>query len=76
MGLERYGEAMERRIDPRGRPYFWTMTAPDEQHLLEPGSDVEGLAEGYITLTPLHFDLTDRRRLSEIAGREWRFDIE
>src|SRR5205814_3967594 len=38
MGLERYGEAMERRIDPRGRPYFWTMTARDESHTLEPGT--------------------------------------
>ena len=72
MGLERYGEAMERRIDPRGRPYFWTMTAADEQHPLEPGTDVEGLADGYVTLTPLHFDLTDRRRLAESAHRAWQ----
>ena len=71
MGLERYGEAIERRIDPRGRPYFWTMTAPEE-HPLEPGTDVEALAEGYITLTPLHFDLTDRRRLAEASTRVWR----
>src|SRR5262245_13029533 len=72
MGLERYGEAMERRIDPRGRPYFWTMTVLDDAHQLEPGTDVEGLAEGYITLTPLHFDLTDRRRLADATKREWR----
>ena len=70
IGLERYGEAIERRIDPRGRPYFWTMNTPEE-HPLEPGTDVEGLAEGYITLTPLHFDLTDRRRLAEIVDRPW-----
>lgn len=74
MGLGRYGEAMERRIDPRGRPYFWTMTVPKGEHQIEPGSDVEGAAEGYITLTPLHFDLTDRRRLGEAAGREWHFE--
>jgi 5'-nucleotidase len=72
MGLERYGEAMERRIDPRGRPYFWTMTVADESHALEPGSDVEGVADGYITLTPLHFDLTDRGRLQEVATRTWK----
>ena len=44
MGLERYGEAMERRIDPRGRPYFWTMSVADASHALEPGSD--GLDDG------------------------------
>jgi 5'-nucleotidase len=74
MGLGRYGEAMERRIDPRGRPYFWTMTAPKESHQIEPGTDVEGLVDGYVTLTPLHFDLTDRRRLAETAGRAWLLD--
>jgi 5'-nucleotidase len=74
MGLGRYGEAMERRIDPRGRPYYWTMTVPKGEHQIEPGSDVEGAADGYITLTPLHFDLTDRRRLDEAAGRSWHVD--
>lgn len=70
MGLGRYGEAMERRIDPRGRPYFWMMTVAGE-HPLEPGSDVEALAEGYITLTPLHFDLTDHSRLAAAVERRW-----
>jgi 5'-nucleotidase len=74
MGLGRYGEAMERRIDPRGRPYFWTMTVAGKEHKLEPGTDVEAVAEGYVTLTPLHFDLTDRRRLAESALRTWRLE--
>ncbi|HTI51579.1 MAG TPA: 5'/3'-nucleotidase SurE [Planctomycetaceae bacterium] len=73
MGLERYGEAMQRRTDPRGRTYFWSMTDPSAKHRVEPGSDVEGVAEGYITLTPLHFNLTDRRRLDEVAQRQWAF---
>ncbi|MBI3866130.1 MAG: 5'/3'-nucleotidase SurE [Planctomycetia bacterium] len=74
MGLGRYGEAMERRIDPRGRPYFWTMTVAGQHHTLEPGTDVEAVAEGFVTLTPLHFDLTDRRRLGESANRTWRLE--
>jgi 5'-nucleotidase len=73
MGLERYGEAMQRRTDPRGRNYYWSMTDPSAEHLVEPGTDVEGVAEGYITLTPLHFNLTDRKRLDEVAKREWNF---
>lgn len=74
MGLGRYGEAMERRIDPRGRPYFWTKTVAGEHRTLEPGSDVEAVAEGFVTLTPLHFDLTNRRRLDETANRTWRLE--
>ena len=62
-----YREKFDRRTNPRGRTYFWT--SPDfhcpEPH---PGTDVEALAEGYITVTPLRFDLTDHRRLEQMAG--------
>jgi 5'-nucleotidase len=71
MGLERCGELMELRTDPRGRKYYWSMTDPNARHRIEPGTDVEGLAEGYVTLTPLQFNLTDRRRLDELARMTW-----
>jgi len=71
MGLERYGEAMEKRTDPRGRTYYWSMTDPAARDRVEPGTDVEALSKGYITLTPLHFNLTDFRRLAEVAARSW-----
>jgi 5'-nucleotidase len=62
-----YTEKFDRRTNPRGRTYFWT--SPDfhcpEPH---PGTDVEALAEGYITVTPLRFDLTDHRRLEAMQG--------
>lgn len=68
LGLERYGEAMQRRTDPRGRTYYWSMTDPEARHRIEPGTDVEALAEGYATLTPLHLNLTHRERLAELAN--------
>jgi 5'-nucleotidase len=66
-----YEEAFDRRIDPRGRLYFWSgseFTCP-EPH---PDTDVIALAEGYITVTPLQFDLTHQARLREMAGWQWR----
>jgi 5'-nucleotidase len=66
-----YVEAYDRRIDPRGRVYFWTgaeFSCPDPH----PDTDVTALAEGYITVTPLQFDLTQRERLGEMAGWELR----
>jgi 5'-nucleotidase len=74
MGLELSGEAMEKRIDPRGRAYFWMKTVPIEHGALEPGTDVEAIAEGYATITPLHFDLTDHRRLSETTQHSFRIN--
>jgi 5'-nucleotidase len=66
-----YLETYDRRIDPRGRVYFWS--TPDfscpEPH---PDTDAIALSEGYITVTPLQFDLTHTERLRQMSGWEWR----
>jgi 5'-nucleotidase len=66
-----YTEKFDRRVNPRGRTYFWAspeFLCPDPH----PGTDVEALAEGYITVTPLKFDLTDHARLDAMAGWDWK----
>ena len=65
MGIGRYGEGFERRQDPRGRTYYW-MTYNPPYHLEGPETDVTSLCEGYITVTPLHFDLTRYDLLPEV----------
>jgi 5'-nucleotidase len=66
-----YVENFDRRVDPRGRVYFWTKP---EYHCPEPhpDTDVTALAEGYITVTPLQFDLTQAALLAEMASWQWR----
>jgi 5'-nucleotidase len=68
-----YREAFDRRTNPRGRTYFWTSP---EFHCPEPhpDTDVTALAEGYITVTPLHFDLTDHARLQPMKTWDWKFE--
>jgi 5'-nucleotidase len=71
-GMVRYGEQFEKRIDPRGRSYFWAVNEsapPPGEH----ETDVTALKNGYVTLTPLHFDLTEREVLREMRG--WEFDL-
>jgi 5'-nucleotidase len=66
-----YLEKYDRRVDPRGRVYFWISPGygcPDPH----PDTDVTALAEGYITVTPLQFDLTHQQLLREM--QDWRFD--
>jgi 5'-nucleotidase len=70
MGVGRHGEAFERRIDPRGRTYFWLTYAPP-YNLDGEKSDVASLAEGYVTVTPLHFDLTRYDLLPVLEGWDW-----
>ena len=68
-----YTERFDRRIDPRGRVYFWSM--PDfgcpEPH---PDTDETALREGFVTVTPLQFDLTHARRLGEMSRWAWQLD--
>jgi 5'-nucleotidase len=65
-------EKFDRRVNPRGRTYFWA--SPDfscpEPH---PDTDVTALTEGYITVTPLQFDLTDHARLVQM--KDWQFKV-
>lgn len=66
-----WADTYEERKDPRGRPYYWNSTVftlgPTEQD-----TDVAALRDGYITVTPLQFDLTRYPQLREWQGREWR----
>jgi 5'-nucleotidase len=65
-----YQEKFDRRVNPRGRTYFW---ADPEFRCPEPhpDTDVTALAEGYVTVTPLKFDLTDHARLGELQTWDW-----
>ena len=66
-----YVETFDRRVDPRGRVYFWTNPGLDcpAPH---PDTDVTAMGEGYITVTPLQFNLTHRALLEELEGWQWR----
>ena len=71
MSTSRYGEAFERRIDPRGRAYYWATNEPPPPPSPH-DSDVTALAAGDVTLTPLDYDLTHRAGLDALADGEWK----
>ena len=57
-GLRDYGRLrIVQRTDPRGYDYYWFGLGPMVQ---TPGhsTDLEGIADGYVTVSPLHLDLT------------------
>ena len=70
MSIARYGEAFERRLDPRGRPYYWATNDPPPPPSPHE-SDVTALAAGAVTLTPLDYDLTHRTGLGALAEGPW-----
>jgi 5'-nucleotidase len=57
----------DERHDPRGNPYWWLQgEIPPET--VDAGSDRDLLSQGYITLTPLRFDFTDREHMGLFDG--------
>lgn len=65
-----WDDAYEERTDPRGRPYYWNTTVFSLIHT-EPDTDVAALRDGFITVTPLQFDLTRYEQLKAWEGRKW-----
>lgn len=67
-GLRDYGRLrLVQRTDPRGFDYFWFGLGP----MLEtPGhmTDLEAVADGYVSVTPLHLDLTHDPSLAAMQG--------
>jgi 5'-nucleotidase len=59
----------ERRMSPAGAAYYWATGHGLDFHTTEPGSDVDALMSRRITVTPLMYDLTDRRALARWGER-------
>ncbi len=71
MSIVRYGERFIERTDPKGRTYYWA--AFDSAPLpAEPETDLSALERGFVTLTPLQYDMTDRAAMREME--HWTFN--
>ena len=56
-------DAYERAVSPAGRVHYWSSGNGLVFTHHAPESDAEALAEGYVTITPLTYNLTDYARL-------------
>lgn len=67
-----YENGFDMRTDPRGGRYYW-MTGEMTSGKLPADCDMALLEAGYVTVTPLQFDLTDLAQLKEMA--DWNLRI-
>jgi len=71
VGIRRYRDFVEQRQDPWGRPYYWlTGEAVDLDE--GPDSDTRAVKDGWISITPIRFQLTHEEFRDELA----RWNIE
>jgi 5'-nucleotidase len=66
LGQRRYINIFDKRIDPRGKVYFWMGGEPFDLDEKDPDTDVWAVREGYTSITPLHFDFTDHGFISSL----------
>lgn len=69
-GLRVYRDALDQRIDPRGRPYYW-IGGEAPTGIAEDGTDVGALVEGYVSITPLQLDLTHYKAMDALKKWDW-----
>jgi len=67
MGVERYGDHYIKRQDPKGRNYYWSTNDPPPRPT-DHETDLNALAAGHVTLTPLQFDMTKHALLNEMQS--------
>lgn len=73
-GLRVYRSRLDKRIDPRGKPYYW-IGGDAPTGIPEDGTDVGALAEGFISVTPLQLDLTAYRVLPNLNTWHWNESV-
>ena len=69
MGRSRFIEKFHKRLDPRGRTYFWLDGDLDVQ---DDGDDVDihAVRDGYVSVTPIQFDMTAHEHLGSFQCLE------
>ncbi len=72
LGVRQYRNSFERREDPRGRDYYWlagelidTKDGDD--------TDVAAVNQCKISITPIHFDLTNHDFLARL--KDWKIEL-
>lgn len=72
MGVSQFGAKYLKRTDPKGRDYYWATDDPPPH--TDHDTDLTCLNDGYVTVTPLQYDMTKMDTLREMQG--WTMALE
>ncbi len=73
LGHRHRGDPAVKQVDPRGVPMYWIGPAGAEQDA-GPGTDFNAIRRGYVSITPIHVDLTRYQALEQVGG--WVAEID
>jgi 5'-nucleotidase len=69
-GLRVYRDALDSRLDPRGRPYYW-IGGEFPTGIPADGTDFGAIQAGYVSITPLQLDLTSYEAMEKMKDWKW-----
>jgi 5'-nucleotidase len=72
LGVRQYRNSFEERTDPRGRSYYW-LAGELVESADDDDTDVAAVKKCKISVTPIHFDLTNHEILARL--KDWRIEL-
>ena len=69
-----YHDMVEKRMDPRGTPYYWIGGDMGPTYSKAPGSDAEAALDGWVAVTPLRLDLACPETLARRDDFDFTFN--
>lgn len=67
LGIHAYKEHFEKRVDPRGKVYYWLAGEPTEEGE-EEGTDCWCIHHKMISVTPISFNMTDNALIDQLSA--------
>lgn len=67
LGTRHLAEPTIKALDPRGRKIYW-IGPPGLEQDAGPGTDFYAVSNGYVSITPLHVDLTHYKVMDELSN--------
>ncbi len=67
LGTRHSAEPIVKEYDPRGRPIFW-IGPPGMEADAGAGTDFYAISTGYVSITPLHLDMTHYKMFDQLAN--------
>lgn len=74
LGTRHGAEPIVKEYDPRGRPIYW-VGPPGLEADAGPGTDFHAINSGYVSITPLHLDMTNYKMFDQLSNLLYGIDL-
>ncbi len=74
-GKRIYTDSIDELVDPRGKKYYWIGGVPLKDVENDDDTDIGAVSKGFISITPIHLDLTDYRALDKFRSMERKITL-